>query len=96
MERASYAQRVEMAHAVLAAVHERLETGGFGDRTAALLTAAEHHPAVLAEVVHRALTARRPRPVYSVHPGRSRVLLERLPTRLADAAITTVLRRAAR
>lgn len=59
------------------------------------LAAGEHdraHPPVeLAEVVLDALTADRPKAAYSVHPAKSRVLLEKLPTRLADAAITKAL-----
>lgn len=44
-------------------------------------------PDVLAAVVEMALTARRPRPAYSVRPARSRVVLEWLPVRLADRAV---------
>lgn len=46
-----------------------------------------HDPAVLAEVVWRAATVRRPRPHYSVCPDRRRMLLDRLPVRLADVAL---------
>lgn len=60
------------------------------------LAAREEHrandPRLLAEVVHTALTSRRPRPAYSVRPGRSRVALELLPTRAADRLLHEVLR----
>ncbi len=68
----------------------------YGGEVAAREEQRAHDPSVLAEVVHRALTSRRPRPAYSVRPGRSRVLLERLPTRVADAAMHAVLSRVAR
>ncbi|WP_028654946.1 hypothetical protein [Nocardioides sp. J54] len=108
MERASYAQRVEMAHAVLAAVHERLETGGFGDRTAALLTAAEHHPAVLAEVLASALTVASSASTDAygpdvlrdcaatadeAHPGAGELMLAVAEADAADAAFTSWLTR---
>lgn len=67
----------------------------YGGEVAAREERHARDPSVLAEVVHHALTTRRPRPAYSVHPGRSRVLLERLPTRVADAVITAALRRKA-
>lgn len=50
-----------------------------------------HPPVELAEVVLDALTARRPKAAYSVHPATSRVLLEWMPTRMADAAIAAAL-----
>jgi len=50
-----------------------------------------HPPVEVAEVVYEALTARRPKVAYSVYPARSRVWLERMPTRLADAAIKAAL-----
>jgi NAD(P)-dependent dehydrogenase (short-subunit alcohol dehydrogenase family) len=50
-----------------------------------------HSPETLAAVVEQALTTRHPRPAYSVHPARSRVLLEWLPTRLADRLLRLVL-----
>jgi NAD(P)-dependent dehydrogenase (short-subunit alcohol dehydrogenase family) len=50
-----------------------------------------HPPVELAEVVLEALTARRPKAAYSVHPATSRVWLERMPTRMADAAIAAAL-----
>lgn len=50
-----------------------------------------HDPAQLADVVERALTAERPRPAYSVRPAFSRVVLEWLPTRVADRAMRYVL-----
>lgn len=53
-------------------------------------------PALLAAVVQRALTTRRPRAAYSVKPGPSRVALEWLPTRVADGLLGLVLRRVGR
>lgn len=55
-----------------------------------------HPPVELAEVVLDVLTADRPKAAYSVHPATSRVLLEKLPTRLADAAIAKALTSKAR
>jgi NAD(P)-dependent dehydrogenase (short-subunit alcohol dehydrogenase family) len=51
-----------------------------------------HDPAILAEVVYEALTARRPRPAYSVRPDRQRVALNFLPARVADALLKVALR----
>ena len=48
-------------------------------------------PETLAAVVEQALTTRHPRPAYSEHPARSRVMLEWLPTRLADRLLSVVL-----
>jgi hypothetical protein len=42
--------------------------------------------------VHEALTARRPRPAYSVKPDPQRVALNLLPARTADALMKLVLR----
>ncbi|HSN83261.1 MAG TPA: SDR family NAD(P)-dependent oxidoreductase [Polyangiales bacterium] len=53
-----------------------------------------HDPDILAQVVHEALTARRPSPVYSVKPDRLRSSLERLPLRAIDQVYVAVLRRA--
>lgn len=50
-------------------------------------------PQVLAEAVHHALTTDRPRPAWSVRPDRLRSALERLPTRVVDRLLVTVLRR---
>jgi NAD(P)-dependent dehydrogenase (short-subunit alcohol dehydrogenase family) len=50
-----------------------------------------HDPMLLAEVVHEALTARRPRPAYSVKPDPGRVMLNLLPARAADALLKRVL-----
>ncbi|MGI9578198.1 MAG: SDR family NAD(P)-dependent oxidoreductase [Microthrixaceae bacterium] len=50
-----------------------------------------HPPVELAEVVLDALRVDRPKAAYSVHPATSRVLLEKLPTRLGDAAIARAL-----
>ena len=52
-----------------------------------------HDPAVLAAVVHDALTTDRPRARYSVHPDRTRSALELLPDRLADRLVVAALRR---
>jgi NAD(P)-dependent dehydrogenase (short-subunit alcohol dehydrogenase family) len=51
-----------------------------------------HDPALLARVVHEALTAQHPRPAYSVKPDPQRVALNLLPTRTADALMKLVLR----
>lgn len=51
-----------------------------------------HDPAVLAAVVHDALTARRPRAVYSVRPDLSRSLLSALPERVIDPVLYVALR----
>lgn len=50
-----------------------------------------HDPALLARVIHRALTDPRPKPAYSVKPDPARSLLEHLPTRWADALLKKVL-----
>ena len=55
---------------------------------------AAHDPDILAQVVETALTARRPKPVYSVKPDRIRSSLERLPLRTADRIWLTILQRA--
>lgn len=52
-----------------------------------------HDPALLAEVVHTALTARRPRPAYSVRPDRQRAALDRLPAAAADRLLKFALGR---
>ena len=52
-----------------------------------------HDPAVLAAVVHEALTTARPRARWSVHPDRTRSALELLPDRLADRRGVAALRR---
>ncbi len=52
-----------------------------------------HDPMVLARVVERALTTARPRAAYHARPAPSRVVLECLPTRLADRAIRYALTR---
>jgi NAD(P)-dependent dehydrogenase (short-subunit alcohol dehydrogenase family) len=51
-----------------------------------------HDPAILAAVVHEALTARRPRPAYSVKPDPQRFMLNLLPARTADALLKLALR----
>jgi NAD(P)-dependent dehydrogenase (short-subunit alcohol dehydrogenase family) len=53
-----------------------------------------HDPDILAQVIETALTAKRPKPVYSVKPDRLRSSLERLPLRAIDRVYVTVLRRA--
>jgi hypothetical protein len=50
-----------------------------------------HDPDVLAQVVWKAVTAKRPRPIYSVHADLRRTLLHRMPVRLADAALKRLL-----
>jgi len=50
-------------------------------------------PAILAAVVLKALTARRPRPAYSVKPATLRSLLEFLPVRWMDWLVQLGLRR---
>ena len=51
-------------------------------------------PDILAQVIETALTAKRPKPVYSVKPDRLRSSLERLPLRASDRLYLAVLRRA--
>jgi NAD(P)-dependent dehydrogenase (short-subunit alcohol dehydrogenase family) len=51
-----------------------------------------HDPVLIARTVHTALTAARPRAAYSVKPDPLRVLLNRLPTRLADRLLARTLR----
>ena len=51
-------------------------------------------PDILAQVIETALTAKRPKPVYSVKPDRLRSALEKLPLRTADRVYLAVLRRA--
>lgn len=53
-----------------------------------------HEPSLLAQVVAEALSARRPKPVYSVKPDRLRSSLEKLPLRTLDRIYVTVLQRA--
>ncbi|MGD8608827.1 MAG: SDR family NAD(P)-dependent oxidoreductase [Myxococcales bacterium] len=53
-----------------------------------------HDPGIVAEVVEKALTVSRPKPVYSVKPDPLRSSLERLPRRAVDHLYVTVLRRA--
>ena len=53
-----------------------------------------HDPDILAQVIETALTAKRPKPVYSVKADRLRSSLEKLPLRAADQVYLTVLRRA--
>ncbi len=55
-----------------------------------------HDPDILAQVVESALTAKRPKPVYSVKADRLRSTLERLPLRTIDRVYLTVLQRAGR
>jgi NAD(P)-dependent dehydrogenase (short-subunit alcohol dehydrogenase family) len=54
------------------------------------------HPRVLAAVVHRALTARRPKAAYPVRQNRERAVLDRLPTPVADKILARVLHRGLR
>ncbi|MGB8331465.1 MAG: SDR family NAD(P)-dependent oxidoreductase [Polyangiales bacterium] len=53
-----------------------------------------HNPDILAQVIEHALTAKNPRPVYSVKPDRMRSTLEKLPLRVVDEVYLTLLRRA--
>lgn len=53
-----------------------------------------HDPDILAQAVHTALTAKRPKPVYSVKPDRLRSSLERLPLRNIDQIYLALMRRA--
>jgi NAD(P)-dependent dehydrogenase (short-subunit alcohol dehydrogenase family) len=46
-----------------------------------------HDPAVVAEVVWEAVTSPKPRTHYSVRPDRRRLLMDRLPARVVDAAL---------
>ncbi len=55
-----------------------------------------HDPALLAAVIHDALTAPRPRARYSVRPDWSRTLLSLLPERLIDPLLRVALRLLAR
>ena len=50
-----------------------------------------HDPALLAQVVHTALTARYPRIAYSVKPDPQRVALNALPDRVADPLLKLAL-----
>ena len=61
---------------------------------AARAAGSAHHPDILAQVVERALTAKRPKSTYSVRPDRLRSSLERLPLRAADHIWLSILRRA--
>jgi NAD(P)-dependent dehydrogenase (short-subunit alcohol dehydrogenase family) len=51
-----------------------------------------HDPDILAQVIETALTAKRPKPVYSVKADRARSALEKLPLRAVDRVYLTVLR----
>lgn len=51
-------------------------------------------PDILAQVIDTALTAKRPKPVYSVKPDKLRSTLEVLPLRAIDQLYVAVLRRA--
>ncbi len=53
-----------------------------------------HDPDILAQVIETALTAKRPKPVYSVKPDPLRSALEKLPLRAIDKTYFTVMRRA--
>jgi len=53
-----------------------------------------HDPDILAQVIETALTAKRPKPVYSVKPDPLRSALEKLPLRAIDKTYVTVMRRA--
>ena len=51
-------------------------------------------PDILAQVIETALTAKRPKPVYSVKPDKLRSALEALPLRASDGLYIAVLKRA--
>ena len=51
-------------------------------------------PDILAQVVEEALTAKHPKPVYSVKPDKLRSALEHLPVRASDRLYLAVLQRA--
>jgi len=51
-------------------------------------------PDILAQVIEHALTAKRPKPVYSVKPDLLRSSIEKLPLRTADRLYLAILRRA--
>jgi len=51
-----------------------------------------HDPVLIAEAVHTALTAARPRAAYSVKPDPLRGMLNLLPTRLADRLLELTLK----
>jgi NAD(P)-dependent dehydrogenase (short-subunit alcohol dehydrogenase family) len=51
-----------------------------------------HDPTLLARIVYRALTERRPRAAYSVKPDPARTVLHLLPTRVADTILARVMR----
>ena len=51
-------------------------------------------PDILAQVIEGALTAKHPKPVYSVKPDRLRSTIERLPLRASDRLYLALLRRA--
>ena len=51
-------------------------------------------PDILAQVIETALTAKRPKPVYSVKPDKLRSALEALPLRASDRLYLAVLQRA--
>ena len=53
-----------------------------------------HDPDLLAQVIETALTAKRPKLVYSVKPDWARSSLEKLPLRAVDQVYLAVLRRA--
>ena len=53
-----------------------------------------HDPDILAQVIETALTAKRPKPVYSVKADPLRSALEKLPLRAIDKTYLTVMRRA--
>ena len=55
-----------------------------------------HDPDILAQAIETALTAKRPKPVYSVKPDRLRSSLERLPLRAVDRIYVTVMRQASK
>ncbi|MCG8314952.1 MAG: SDR family NAD(P)-dependent oxidoreductase [Pseudomonadales bacterium] len=57
---------------------------------------AEHasDPEILANAVLKALSATKPKAAYSIKPAKSRAVLEKLPTRVADYAFKSLLKQA--
>jgi NAD(P)-dependent dehydrogenase (short-subunit alcohol dehydrogenase family) len=53
-----------------------------------------HDPDILAQAIETALTAKRPKPVYSVKPDPLRSALEKLPLRAIDQTYISIMRRA--
>lgn len=92
--------RTEMVSGILPAFEAAADASTHFERLlrrmgpmAAREAARANDPAVLADVVHRALTTDRPRARWSVRPDRMRSALELLPDRVADRLVVGALRR---